>query len=170
MEPNEFKELLVSIISHHDFYLVRKDAPRYKDINPKKWYIADLRKPHKPRAYGKSFESKKQTQWAIDEHYGAGIPGYFPAKGSELIEFAIALSKGKRITKYKFFKSYTRQKKHEARIKARTIQRKSMVEGTPWNPKSGVWVFPPDIKTAYQKHLYRVRIRKQRIRNIARES
>lgn len=139
-----------------------------KPAIPTKWYIVDIRNLKKPKAARKYFESEKQVQAFIDKYYGVGVWGFFPATGTEIIEFGVPFKRWifrRYWSKYKYLKSYTWQKKKNTRRDERMRQRRA---------KRGrviyTWAYPPDIILPEEKSQYRQVQRRKLLYQINRDT
>ena len=138
-----------------------------KPAIPQKWYIVDLRNLKKPRSCRKTFESKEQVLTFIDRYYGIGAAGFFPARGSELLEFEITFKRWlfrNTWSKYKYLKSYTPQKKKNVRRTTRRQQRRAIQGNVRYHP-----TYPPGL-TRKEKAQYRRKYRRKLLYLIPRET
>lgn len=126
---------------------------RHKEVNPDKWYVVDMRNPRKPCVGWKEFESRKQTQTYIDTYYGYGVPGFFIARGREILEFGVPFKRGLTkagTTKYKYLDSHSKQKRKNIRRTLRKQARRAIEEYIVYK-----WEYPEGVNTPKEKAYYR---------------
>lgn len=81
---------------------------KYREIQPKKYYIVDLDDPYKPRLIAKYFDSKSQARFCIGKFLKADFRRFDIVTGQEIIDDPIdwftstLVGNGERIAKYDY--------------------------------------------------------------------
>ena len=98
---------------------------RFKGVQPKKYYIVDLKNHNKPKVISKYFDTKKQARYCITTYFKENFKRYIIIKWEELIEDPIQWAtnynpEGGRITKYDYPpECITPAERHKWRVRRR---------------------------------------------------